>query len=34
METFHTEREAWRWIALFALAVLMIEWWAYHRRIA
>ena len=33
METFHSEREAWRWIALFALAVLMIEWWAYHRRI-
>jgi hypothetical protein len=34
MEAFHSEREVWRWIALFALAVLMIEWWAYHRRIA
>jgi len=34
METFHSEREAWRWIALIALAVLIIEWWAYHRRIA
>jgi hypothetical protein len=33
-ETFSSEREAWRWIALFGLAVLMIEWWAYHRRIA
>jgi VWA domain-containing protein/aerotolerance regulator-like protein len=32
-EAFYSEREAWRWIALFALAVLMIEWWAYHRRI-
>ena len=34
LETFHSEREAWRWIALFALGVLMIEWWIYHRRIA
>lgn len=33
-ETFQTERETWRWIGLFALAVLMVEWWAYHRRIA
>lgn len=33
-ETFLSEREAWRWVALFALAVLMIEWWVYHRRIA
>jgi hypothetical protein len=32
-ETFHSEREAWRWIALLALAVLSIEWWVYHRRI-
>jgi VWA domain-containing protein/aerotolerance regulator-like protein len=32
-EAFYSEREAWRWIALFALAVLMIEWWAYHRRV-
>ena len=33
-ETFSSEREAWRWIGLFGLAALMIEWWAYHRRIA
>ena len=33
-ENFYSEREAWRWIALFALAVLMIEWWIYHKRIA
>ena len=32
-ETFQTEREAWRWAALLALAVLSIEWWVYHRRI-
>ena len=31
---FESEREVWRWIAMFALAVLMIEWWAYQRRIA
>jgi Ca-activated chloride channel family protein len=34
METFRSEREVWQWIALIALAVLMLEWWAYHRRIA
>jgi hypothetical protein len=34
IETFLSEREAWRWVALLGLAVLMIEWWAYHRRIA
>ena len=33
-ETFKTEREAWRWLALAALAVLSFEWWVYHRRIA
>lgn len=33
-EIFHSEREAWRWIALVALVVLTIEWWAYHKRIA
>lgn len=33
-ETFQTERETWRWIGLLALAVLMVEWWAYHKRIA
>ena len=32
--TFSSEREAWRWIAVLGLAVLTIEWWAYHRRIA
>jgi len=32
-ETFSSEREAWRWIALFALAVLMTEWWIYQRRV-
>jgi len=32
-ETFHSEREAWRWIVLLALAVLSIEWWVYHKRI-
>jgi len=33
-ETFDSETEAWRWIVLIGLVVLMIEWWAYHRRIA
>jgi hypothetical protein len=33
-ETFYSEREWWRWIALLALAVLAVEWWAYHKRIA
>jgi hypothetical protein len=33
-ETFNSEREVWRWIALAALAVLAFEWWVYHRRIA
>src|SRR2546423_2312152 len=32
-ETFKAEREAWRWLALAALAVLGFEWWVYHRRI-
>ena len=34
VETFNSEREAWRWVALAVLAVLTIEWWVYHRRIA
>src|SRR5205085_4730977 len=33
-ETFQAEREAWRWLALAALAVLSFEWWVYHKRIA
>jgi hypothetical protein len=33
VETFKSEREAWRWVALAVLAVLTIEWWVYHRRI-
>ena len=33
-ETFKAEREAWRWLALVALAVLAFEWWVYHKRIA
>ncbi|HET9532855.1 MAG TPA: BatA and WFA domain-containing protein [Blastocatellia bacterium] len=33
VETFSSEREAWKWLALAALLVLAIEWWAYHRRI-
>ena len=33
-ETFYSEREWWRWIALLALGVLAAEWWVYHRRIA
>ena len=24
--------EIWRWIAMSALAVLMFEWWYFHRR--
>ncbi|MGA9767754.1 MAG: VWA domain-containing protein [Blastocatellia bacterium] len=34
VETFNSEREAWRWVALVVLAVLTIEWWVYHKRIA
>lgn len=34
VETFKSEREAWRWVALVVLAVLTFEWWVYHRRIA
>jgi hypothetical protein len=33
VETFSSEREVWKWLAIAALAVLAIEWWAYHRRI-
>lgn len=30
----NTNLEIWRWIALGALAVLLFEWWYYHRRTA
>jgi hypothetical protein len=26
--------EMWRWIVAIALAVLLFEWWFYHRRTA
>jgi hypothetical protein len=26
-------RELWPWLASLALALLLLEWWAYHRRI-
>jgi Ca-activated chloride channel homolog len=32
-EGYKSEREIWRWIALFVLVVLMLEWWVYHRRV-
>ena len=32
-ESFQSEREAWRWIALATLMILAVEWWIYHRRI-
>ncbi|HMG35755.1 MAG TPA: VWA domain-containing protein [Blastocatellia bacterium] len=32
-ETFRSEREAWRWIAMAGLMILGFEWWAYQRRI-
>lgn len=33
-ESFSSEREAWRWLVLAALALLAFEWWVYHRRVA
>jgi hypothetical protein len=27
------QQEFWPWLALAALAILMIEWYAYHRRL-
>ena len=27
-------REIWRWLAVAALVILLLEWWVYHRRIA
>jgi hypothetical protein len=27
-------KEVWPWVAVAALAVLLLEWWIYHRRIA
>jgi hypothetical protein len=32
-ESFRSEREVWRWIALVTLMILAVEWWIYHRRI-
>ncbi len=32
-ESFQSEREAWRWIAVATLMILAVEWWIYHRRI-
>jgi hypothetical protein len=32
--SFSSEREAWKWVALVVLALLALEWWAYHRRIS
>ena len=32
-DSFQSERETWRWIALAALMILAVEWWIYHRRI-
>lgn len=29
-----SSKELWRWIAAGALALLMVEWWFYHRRTA
>ncbi|HVT82972.1 MAG TPA: hypothetical protein VHM90_20205, partial [Phycisphaerae bacterium] len=26
-------KEIWKWLAAAGLAVLLVEWWAYHRRI-
>jgi hypothetical protein len=30
----HSNVDLWRWIAAAGLAVLMFEWWFYHRRTA
>lgn len=32
VEIKQASKEIWRWIAAAALAVLMFEWWYYHRR--
>ncbi len=29
-----TDKEMWRWFAMFCLGFLMFEWWFYHRRTA
>jgi hypothetical protein len=33
-ETLYSEREIWRWVLILGLALLTLEWWVYHRRIA
>ena len=32
-ESFQSERETWRWVAVAALMILGVEWWIYHKRI-
>jgi Ni,Fe-hydrogenase I cytochrome b subunit len=31
-EVHRANIEIWRWLAGLALAVLMFEWWYYHKR--
>ena len=33
-EVKQANTELWRWIALAGLAMLMFEWWFYHKRTA
>ncbi|HWP43804.1 MAG TPA: BatA and WFA domain-containing protein [Blastocatellia bacterium] len=33
VDTFTSEREVWKWLAVAAIMLLAVEWWAYHRRI-
>jgi hypothetical protein len=28
-----TPRELWRWVVLFGLIFLLLEWWIYNRRV-
>ena len=27
-------KEIWKWLAAAGLVVMLVEWWAYHRRVA